>query len=188
MTTQLHPPFSYDNLSQVLYDAPPKIWAAGMVWYEEANAWCHNFPPFTVKQVAGVVAAFSRNTSWDLNLRHVAKYLRGEPVGHFKPCLFQAKAILDGAEPLDVLTGWKIRAFYANIANPDGDEVTIDRHAAALLAGMRTPDYVRIYKSASENRHLHRRCVEIYTRAAKERGLIVNQAQAIAWLHHRAKS
>ena len=47
----------------------------------------------------------------------------------------KALAILNGAAPLDILGGDKVRTFYGNIVNPWGEGVTIDRHAYDIVTG-----------------------------------------------------
>lgn len=52
----------------------------------------------------------------------------------FKANKAKALRILKGEEPLDVLSGAKVRAFFACIMG-EGNEVCVDRHAWAIAAG-----------------------------------------------------
>ncbi len=161
----------------------------GMTWYAQALFDATELADgtgFAVEQAAGVVAALSPQTAWWQNLM-LAKQALGAGVmvqGHTGDSMRKVNAILQGAEPLDVLGGLKVRSFYANIVSGGLDDgVTIDRHAWDIATGLKgyaqnlsiTPGR---YAAASE----------CYSRAASilsDLGATPAQLQAIAWVAWR---
>jgi hypothetical protein len=117
--------------------------AQGLEWYGRAREIADGLATgteLTTEQCAGVIAALSPMVSWRSNIvnarRLIARYLadEGEPTAGYglKRNVAKAWRILQGcAEPLDVLSGPKVRAFYSNIIG-DPDAVTVDRWAARL--------------------------------------------------------
>jgi hypothetical protein len=76
--------------------------------------------------VAGVLAATSPRLTWATNLAVTEALLAGRAVrGVFRASLDKARAILDGAKPLVVLGGDKVRAFYRALTG-DRSAVVID--------------------------------------------------------------
>lgn len=63
-----------------------------------------------------------------------------------RPNMRKAWRILKGEQPLAVLGGDKVRAFYSLMINPDNSEdVCIDRHAVSLWYGSKLGDnYVKL--------------------------------------------
>jgi hypothetical protein len=79
--------------------------------------------------------------TWGTNVANVLDVLRKgwesrvntTHVNHWK-----AMAIYHGANPLDVLRGRKVRAFYSAIAEPDNTlPVPVDRHLVCLALGVK---------------------------------------------------
>jgi hypothetical protein len=184
--TQANSLFTVANLETVLALATDDDWSAGLVWYQTAHAEAcklsHAYG-VTVRQAAGIIAALSPQTSWEENLR-IADLLCAERANvHTADAQRKALAILDGADPITVLGGRKVRSFYANILAPfHAGPVTIDRHAAAILAGITTPEWNTAHEKVLERKHYYRIATGIYRHAARQYGILPQQIQAIAWL------
>lgn len=175
------------NLHEVLSLATEEDWAYGTVWYDTAHAAALQLSErygLTIEAAAGIIAALSPQTSWEGNLR-IADAQCADPQSshHTADATGKARRILQGEDPLTVLGGRKVRSFYRNILNPSTTgPVTIDRHAAAILAGLSTPEWNTRYEKRLERKHFYRLATAIYRAAAREYGLLPHQVQAIAWL------
>lgn len=180
--------FSKAKLERALDDAPPEAWAAGMEWYGEANRWCRRVArekSLTPHRVAGIVAALSPNQGWENNKRETLRLIDERRAAQFPRNVERALSILDGAQPLDVLGGQKVRSFYRNIAYLCPDAVTIDRHAASILTGVPSARFADVHKHVLERSGIYEKCADIYRNVAESRGLIAHQAQAVSWVAHR---
>lgn len=118
----------------------------GLDWYENARRFCAGIGrPYglSVESTAGALAALSPQVSWDVQTawapaildawKQGAPILPGPGYGRNRA---KAARILDGAPPLDVLGGPKVRAFYRSIVSAGAtDAVCIDRHAWAIAGG-----------------------------------------------------
>src|SRR4051794_34841486 len=96
----------------------------GATWYAAAAADALEIAadggiPF--RSVAGVIAALSPRTSWELNVRWARELARAYAAGETCPRIGttanrrKAWEIAAGADPLEVLSGPKVRAFFGNI-------------------------------------------------------------------------
>ena len=181
--------FSKAKLERALDDAPPEAWAAGMEWYGEANRWCRRVArekSLTPHRVAGIVAALSPNQGWEPNKRETLRLIDTRRCAQFPRNVERALEILDGARPLDVLGGNKVRSFYRNIAYLCPESVTIDRHAASVLTGVPSPEWANPpYKHLLEAKFRYEQASDIYRNVAESLGILPHQAQAIAWVAHR---
>lgn len=182
-----HERFDYANLIAVLDLATDEDWSAGITWYarahEEAVSLSETYG-CTILQACGIIAALSPQNGWDNNLAAAALFLQ-DPTRdiHFHDACEKARAILNGAHPLQALRGSKVRSFYRNIAEPlRPGPVTIDRHAVAILFGTDTPTFLRLHPKLLERAHVYRLATAFYRRAAREHGLLPHEVQAIAWL------
>jgi hypothetical protein len=136
-------------------------------------------------RAAGIIAALSPNTRWEVNIAAAAEFYRDQSASlHVYTQMAKATLIYGGAEPVDVLRGPKELAFYRNISDPAGSTaVTVDRHAAraALGWGFSIDEIslrlgrVRVYGKVAES----------YRRLAAGIGLVPCQLQAIIWLVYR---
>ncbi len=115
-------------------------WADGMEWYQLAHGLSHRWAqehklPFDY--VAGIIAALSPRTQWEVNLADAKSILEdGEQASTaaFGPNVVKALWILDGTDPESELGGRKVRSFYRNIADPYGSlDVTLDTWMASIL-------------------------------------------------------
>lgn len=162
----------------------------GLSWYLDA----HNYANILTDTydyslhptaAAGVIAALSPMMGWEANKRQAAlAFERGNADGlGLKRNCDKANAILDGALPLDVLGGNKVRAFFSTILDPYGYDIpVIDRHAFDIAVGMVTDDAAR---STLSRKGVYQNFGEVYVDAAKTAGVSASQMQAITWVAWR---
>jgi hypothetical protein len=133
----------------------------------------------TLHRAAGVIAALSPMNTWAVNLMLAGRVLAAASRGRrrrparcgLRANVDKAWLIAQGARPLDVLSGPKVRSFYRNMTG-DLDAVTIDRWAARA-AGL--PDHY----ASSQSRYDE--VSAAYREAAKTVGLSPAVFQAIIW-------
>lgn len=181
---------TFDNASDIAL-------AAGTRWYDMARSEClylstkYNVP-LTVS--VGVVAALSPGNPWSRNLFDAETLLaeNSARVGVYgRRNRDKALAIINGTDPLTILSGDKVRAFYQNILTPDNptNPVVIDRHAKCLALGYRAKrkgyasDDSKSAVKRSEYRYLERH----YKRVAADVGALPNRIQAITWCAWRSQ-
>lgn len=171
-----------ENIVAVFERATPAERTDGMEWYYDAHALALRLSPNDVWRGAGVIAAFSPQQKWDINVRNAENaFATGIATGHTKVMCSQAQRILDGEYALDVLKGDKVRAFCSAIADPDNSMIaTIDRHAHDIAMGRVFSDNERkigkvLFRSLSNH----------YREAAFEVNVSVAQIQAITWVRWR---
>lgn len=134
----------------------------------------------TREAAAGVIAAMSPRQTWKGNLRaadvilHAAAHGLDLPAVGLRSNARKAWKIANGAAPLDVLGGPKVRAFFANIIG-DLDAVTVDVWAARA-AGV-DPNHLTAAR--------YRAVADAYRRAAASIGLAPAILQAIVWVSIR---
>ena len=143
--------------------------------------------------VAGVVAALSPNNRWERNIvdarRLCSAYVAGgaDHAATIKVATFngnkrKAIAILAGADPLSVLGGLKVRAFYSAIMGEDA--IVVDGHAYAIWRGERIPTS----STPKISPKLYSAIVADYRRAADALSLVIGSpisavtVQATTWL------
>ncbi len=175
------PRFKVSSILDCFARAPLSVRNDGMVWYDRAQTLARELDPENPSRAAGILAALSPQKSWAQNVKLArACYALGEPVGHTGAMLRQARAIYQGADPLDVLRGPKVRQFYLCIMGLDG--CCIDRHAVDIARGKRGAN-----KDASILGRVgaYEKCQETYRKAAKILGISAAQLQAITWVQWR---
>lgn len=142
---------SHGHILAAFFAANPIELASGSQWYAEALSHCETIAADTglpLHAVAGVIAALSPNNKWARNVSDAAAlcsiYVAGTAadcaslkVSTFGANKKKALAILAGADPLSVLGGLKVRAFYECILGRDA--VCIDGHAYAIWLGRYVP-------------------------------------------------
>jgi hypothetical protein len=143
--------------------------------------------------VAGVIAALSPSNRWERNLRDADNLIRAHTLGGYSDALeiktstygpnkIKALAILEGAAPLEVLGGLKVRAFYSCIIG--GDDICIDGHAYAIWRGER----ISTSSTPKISAKLYSAIAADYTKAAATINSVLGttyrayQVQAITWL------
>lgn len=168
----------------------------GLAWYQTAHNWCVSQArgrAHLVSRNAGIVAALSPMNAWGNNKRKAAELislrgkvivLPGRPNGiGLGNNVAKAVAIYNGAEPLDVLGGNKVRAFYQTILDPQGDiDPVIDRHAFDIAVGERTDEKRRGILS---RKGVYHEFAIAYREAAKIAGIGSAQMQAVTWIAWR---
>ena len=108
--------------------ATPLQIAQGAAWYDEAAQAIRELARWhgcSIETAAGVVAALSQRQTWERNLQLAEDTLSGLRPATLQAVANKAEAIRDGAEPLDILKGDKIRAFYGALRG-DEEAVVID--------------------------------------------------------------
>jgi hypothetical protein len=175
------------NVLRVFDRAEPENYREGIDWYQHAHtlacvlAGQHGV---SVEQAAGVLAALSPQLSWPRNVAYAELFLATGDAPVLGRSKRAAARILAGEEPLSVLTGPKVRAFFANIVDPDGsDAVTVDRHAHDVAVGQRYGDARRPLLDRQGGYDL---LAEAFRLAAAKVGLHPSAVQAITWLAWRA--
>lgn len=176
-----------ENVIAVYRHAELRHIAAGLQWYPDANALARRLSPGDTARGAGVIAALSPQTSWQINMRlAVRAFDEGFASGHTGVNETKANRILNGESPEDVLgwnnpkatSGHKVRNFYRNILNPLGNEVTIDRHAFDIAIGEPLGQGKRLQLNRKGGYDL---LADIYREAAHSVGILPSQIQAITW-------
>ena len=186
---------SHGNILAVFFHANSAELLKGARWYADALAFCAAVAQSTglpVTTVAGVTAALSPNNRWERNMFDAERLCRAFAAGTLgdaaalKVSTFngnkqKALRILSGAQPLDVLGGLKVRAFYACILGDAG--VCVDGHAYAIWLG----DYVPTTKTPKISTKLYASISAAYGQAAEIINDIMGtsyspaQMQAITW-------
>lgn len=168
------------RIHATLDQATDTEWEAGLGWYPVAHTHALEIGKGNVRKGAGILAALSPQAGWLDNLSMAQALVNDEPVG--APFLHWAEAIYDGADPELVLGGRKVRSFYRNIVEPEKDgPITVDRHAIGIVANAHG-DWLA---KRLERIGVYQYVASCYRTAARERGLIGSQAQAVAWLTYR---
>jgi hypothetical protein len=169
------------NIINVFRRARPEQLAEGLEWYADAHSLARALSPLDVDRGAGVLAALSPVTPWSRNVTLAARaFADGQASGTLEPNVRKANRILTGEHWRDVLSGNKVRAFAACIADPAGaDAVVIDRHAFDVAVGRTTDDAARRVLARVG---VYGRFVKAYRRAASVLGYSPSQVQAVAWV------
>jgi hypothetical protein len=150
----------------------------GRAWYQVAHDLAEMIGNGDVRKGAGVIAALSPRMQWDVNVRKAIAACNGEPFGCMGSSMVKAQAILDGADPEDVLPhGKKTHHFYRNILDPDDPEFcTIDIWAYRVATGDRSCVAAKITDRD------YAECVAAYGIVADEFGELRNVTQAGCWV------
>lgn len=187
---------SVRNITRVYRAASAEHKLAGVAWYNESHTFAEMLAEaygVTVSTAAGVIAAVSPLNSWGNNKKLAARIVseggtaRG---GYLTLGMDKANAILTGGDPMVILKGEKITAFYLGIlTRGETDAVCVDRHAWSLAVSVRYANGTipglkgERYAAASD---AYRRAASIITR---ETGTPISaaQIQAVTWLAWRAR-
>lgn len=168
----------------------------GIAWYPYANRIALAMGggrAYNLNRNAGIIAALSPMNHWTNNIVKARMVIsargcivaeRGKPNGiGLSGNVNKACAIYKGADPLDILKGDKVRAFYRTIVDPTGDiDPVIDRHAFDIAVGEVTNDNRR--QALSRNGVYHEFAMA-YREAARIAGIGSAQMQAITWVTWR---
>lgn len=170
----------------------------GMHFYPGAHGLCKFLGRvFSVptETCTGLYAALSPMNTWDINVSNIIDVLRWrqDPSQSLlftsprvnSPSINREKAIAIalGSNPLSILRGHKVRAFYHCIANPhDHSQMVIDRHLINLALGA-IPD-----KSTQSGLANDRNLISLITDAYQQLGYrerLGNRLASIAWFVQR---
>lgn len=158
---------------------------SGLSWYMDAHLFARILDPANIDRAAGVIAAMSPMMSWETNKKAAERayhYKSADGLGLSRN-VAKANQILGGADPLDVLGGNKVRAFFATIVDPQCDaDPVIDRHAYDIAVGQVTDDKERGTLSRKGRYHDFGLC---YRLAAHVAGISPSQMQAVTWVAWR---
>lgn len=159
--------------------------AEGLAWYERAAQLADALSagtPFTRNQCAGVIAALSPRVTWDLNIRAAAQLVDAAATWQTMPDgpglganRRKAWRILHGETPDAVLSGPKVRAFFANIIG-ETEPVTVDVWAARAALGYDLPSF---------GPAAYARIELAYRNAASIIGHTPRDVQAAVWVYTR---
>lgn len=155
---------------------------AGVQWYRAARAMArklgrqHNV---TTATAAGVIAALSPRLTWSYNVVAANLVLgQAERVpGVFRANLAKARAIANGARPLSVLSGPKVRAFYRALCGDESAavvDVWTARAAGVNPEGLSPQLYDQVARALKMG--------------ADEVGTTTSAFQAVAWVAVRGRA
>lgn len=185
------------NILSVYNNATADDLREGLAWYLTAHNWCRvqagSHRPHLIARNAGIVAALSPMNAWGNNKRKAEELIsrrgritveRGKPNGiGIGANVEKAIAIYNGADPLDILRGDKVRAFYQTILDPLADiDPVIDRHAFDIAVGERTDDKRR---GVLSRKGVYSEFAAAYRDAARVAGIGAAQMQAVTWIAWR---
>lgn len=195
----LHPRTLRSNIWRGLMYASDQEIIDGMDFYPGAYGLCRLFSSIyslPISHVAGIYAALSPMNTWDTNVANVLDTLRHErqslltdypdPLSVNTTNINRDKAleIARGADPLAVLRGRKVRAFYNCIANPDDTSIApaIDRHLINLALG--TIPTKNEQSRLASNPSIYSKVEAAYLSLGRREG-IGNRLASIAWFVQR---
>lgn len=181
------------NIDRWLLSAAPHEVCDGAAWYARASAECRALAlelrlPYAT--VVGAVAALSPQVRWERNILAARQVLAGAPVtvAAYSANIDKARRIALGENPASVLSGPKVRAFYALILTAGAvDDVCIDSIAILIALGVNPgPDVANEDAAPFFNRPVTLRAIRAaYRRVAARHGLRPHAVQAITWLAWR---
>jgi hypothetical protein len=163
--------------------------AEGLAWYDRARTVAEGMASeygLSVRHSAGVIAALSPRCQWATNVAGARKMVTAASAGLAEPVVggtrdnrSKAWRIANGEDPEAVLSGPKVRAFYANIMG-DGEQVTVDGWCARAAEGRDNPH--------APKRRRYDLCAEAYRRTARARGMAPRDVQAAVWTVYRRRN
>lgn len=157
----------------------------GLSWYLDAHKVAKRLSRHKISRGAGVIAALSPMMEWEQNKRAAEiAFAEGTAMGlGLDGNCVKATRILHGENPLDVLGGDKVRAFYQTILDPSTFAIpVIDRHAFDIAIGKVTDDAA---KKVLKRKGVYQEFGNVYVLAAKRAGIGAPQMQAITWVAWR---
>lgn len=170
----------------------------GMHFYPGAHGLCKFLGrvfDVSTSTCAGLYAALSPMNTWDINVSNIADILRWRHDPESILCFTsprvnspdinreKAIAIALGSDPLSILRGHKVRAFYHCIANPhDHSQMVVDRHLINLALG--TIPNKPTQSNLANDRSLIALITDAYQQLGK-RERLGNRLASIAWFVQR---
>jgi hypothetical protein len=152
----------------------------GREWYHVAHQLAYAMSGGDVVAGAGILAAFSPQKAWYLNVR-LAKgaFETGEAKGHFQDACRKVERILNGEDPLVVLPkDSKTWSFFRCIVNPnDPEPVVIDRHIWDVIN-----DETNGNKARPITPRRYAQAAHALREAAEQLGELPSVVQAAVWV------
>lgn len=183
------------NILAIYLDADDATRAAGAVWYSEEAARCEDFARRYKRPahcIAGAAAAISPGLRWETTFSYLAALMKDHHASvptYSREFVRRAVFCLMGGEPMAVLSGPKVTAFYKLLARQDADAVVIDGHALNIARGRydvfrHRADY-RPPASVRVTARRYRCAAAAYREVADVVGAPAHAVQAATWLHWR---
>ncbi len=176
--------------------ATPAEVAAGIAWYETAQAAAATIYPERPDIAAGVIAALSPRAQWAVNVRwaravvHAARTGQECPAVHTKTMRAIAWSIATGERTYsEALKGPKTSRFAAAIDPTVADlsRVTVDAWAARTAEGASSPSHNENGAVAPNGRR-YLAIERAFQRAAQIAGIPAAHMQAICWLREQTEA
>lgn len=179
------------NIRKYFDMARPYELQDGRAWYVEAHTLAVNLADecflASTAHAAGVIAALSPSCAWERNVvdaKAVCAARSFDPtpvVATYGPNLGKAVEIRDGGNPLEVLGGKKVRAFFECIENPyTCRRAVIDRHAFCVAFDSYVPR--DIIGTAVKLAGVYEWLETCYQEVATELSMFPHEVQATTWL------
>lgn len=171
---------SVSNIVRTFRAADDSQMARGMSWYADAHTFALALDAESVERAAGIIAALSPRVEWERNMTLASRvYAEGFASGTLTDGTRKADAIYAGSQPLAILGGDKVRAFYRAILDPRAGHVVIDRHAFDVAIGRVTDDNTRKILSRVG---AYDYVANLYREAAEILGISATAVQAVTWI------
>lgn len=176
------------NILRVWYGADDATRAAGLRWYPDAAALLADIGDRTrvgPDAAIGAAAAISPGMNWDLVPHCVARLARRERVSiptYNMDNVRKARACLKGRDPLDVLGGPKVRAFYLCLTGRDDRAVCVDGHAVRIARAERGVIRGEGAAAARVTEYQYALIADAYRLAADAEHVAPHAMQAVTWL------
>lgn len=181
------------NIWRALICASDQEIRDGMTFYEGAHGLCRFISQaltngaISTRQVAGIYAVLSPMNGWETNVANTISVIRegcDATVNTTGVNRQKALRVRDGEDPLLVLRGRKVTAFFKAIADPtDFSSVPVDRHLICLALNVKITGNQEL-RSYAGNRRLYSQIEQAYTELGEREG-IGNRLASIAWFVQR---
>ncbi len=181
---------SFQNILAYMTMADTETIEEGKQWYSNAHIIGEQVSALLgyddPKYGIGIVSALSPQMEWGDNIEQAILFAStGWSNNQTADNNNKAIDIANGADPLSVLGGEKVTAFYQAILTPHADtKPVVDRHAMAVYCNY-VPEYAKL-SQAMGNARVMRRIQSAYTKAHSYYPELDRHAvQAITWILQR---
>lgn len=168
-----------DNIVAAYRACTPEQKARGRQWYAVAHDLAMVIGNGNVPMGAGILAALSAQKRWEINVSLANDAANGNVHGHTEQTLAKVRAMLEGANPTEILPmQLKTGNFYRCIVDPtDPDPIVIDRHAHDIAVGERYHNKDRGLGNVTRYATL----AMAYRLAARVLDILASDCQASVW-------
>jgi hypothetical protein len=159
---------------------PGEAVTEGKGWYPEMHSWVttlaseHDVPTETV---AGLAAIYSPRRRWERVMDMVDLKLAGVKVPVMMREATKVARVLDGEDPVTVVSGQKVSSFYQNLLL-NLSVVTIDTWAFSQVTGK---DYEPNFRAMLQNKDQYAMYASCFRTVADEVGLEPAEFQSVLW-------